>query len=90
VATGQAVRLSRLLNMLVLRNWWQRRDLNPRPTGYEPVELPDCSTLLPVDIARFVVLSNPNVCEPTEPICSTEPRANLATVRLGARELHRL
>ena len=22
------------------KNWWARRDLNPRPTGYEPVALP--------------------------------------------------
>ena len=25
--------------------WVQGRDLNPRPSGYEPDELPDCSTL---------------------------------------------
>jgi hypothetical protein len=25
--------------------WLQGRDLNPRPPGYEPGELPDCSTL---------------------------------------------
>ena len=24
--------------------WWRGRDLNPRPLGYEPNELPDCST----------------------------------------------
>ena len=24
--------------------WWRGRDLNPRPSGYEPDELPDCST----------------------------------------------
>ena len=27
------------------RKWLQGRDLNPRPPGYEPDELPDCSTL---------------------------------------------
>ena len=26
------------------RNWLRGRDLNPRPLGYEPNELPDCST----------------------------------------------
>ena len=27
-----------------LENWLRGRDLNPRPLGYEPNELPDCST----------------------------------------------
>src|SRR5437016_6835196 len=27
-----------------LRDWLRGRDLNPRPLGYEPNELPDCST----------------------------------------------
>ena len=26
------------------RKWWRGRDLNPRPSGYEPDELPNCST----------------------------------------------
>ena len=26
------------------RSWLRGRDLNPRPLGYEPNELPDCST----------------------------------------------
>jgi hypothetical protein len=25
-------------------NWLRGRDLNPGPQGYEPCELPDCST----------------------------------------------
>jgi hypothetical protein len=29
----------------LLRPQLQGRDLNPRPPGYEPGELPDCSTL---------------------------------------------
>ena len=24
--------------------WWRGKDLNLRPSGYEPDELPDCST----------------------------------------------
>ena len=31
--------------MFIGKNVWLRgRDLNPRPLGYEPNELPDCST----------------------------------------------
>jgi hypothetical protein len=32
---------SKILNQ---RSWLRGRDLNPRPLGYEPNELPDCST----------------------------------------------
>ncbi len=33
-------------NVLIYRElaWLRGRDLNPRPLGYEPNELPDCST----------------------------------------------
>ena len=27
-----------------MKGWLRGRDLNPRPLGYEPNELPDCST----------------------------------------------
>jgi hypothetical protein len=30
--------------------WVQGRDLNPRPSGYEPDELPGCSTLQHLNI----------------------------------------
>ncbi len=34
--------------------WVRGRDLNPRPAGYEPAELPDCSTPPGVDINGWV------------------------------------
>ena len=30
--------------LATLEIWLRGRDLNPRPLGYEPNELPDCST----------------------------------------------
>lgn len=30
--------------ILMVHNWQRRRDLDPRPSGHEPDELPDCST----------------------------------------------
>ena len=32
----------------MIDDWEQGQDLNLRPSGYEPDELPDCSTLLQV------------------------------------------
>ena len=37
--------------------WWRGWDLNPRPSGYEPDELPDCSTPL-LCSSRFRGLSS--------------------------------
>jgi hypothetical protein len=31
-------------NRSLLESWLRGRDLNPRPSGYEPDELPGCST----------------------------------------------
>ena len=40
--------------------WLRGRDLNPRPSGYEPDELPGCSTprLEEINIVERVVKSN--------------------------------
>ena len=35
---------SKIPNFRFQRRWLRGRDLNPRPLGYEPNELPDCST----------------------------------------------
>ncbi len=37
-------RLSVALLWSTFGKWLRGRDLNPRPLGYEPNELPDCST----------------------------------------------
>ena len=34
------------------RGWLRGRDLNPRPLGYEPNELPDCSTPRQINSSR--------------------------------------
>ena len=39
--------------------WLQGRDLNPRPSGYEPDELPDCSTLRYVDSCEGAMAAIP-------------------------------
>ena len=42
---GGSWNLKFLLSLrFVVLPWWRRRDLNPRPTAYEAVELPNCST----------------------------------------------
>src|SRR2546422_7794235 len=51
----------------ILGGWLRGRDLNPRPLGYEPNELPDCST--PRQINRSRVRA-----EPLEPATARSPK----------------
>jgi hypothetical protein len=41
---GDGIRNRRKSSIGKAENWLRGRDLNPRPLGYEPNELPDCST----------------------------------------------
>src|SRR3954467_4149744 len=54
--------------------WLRGRDLNPRPLGYEPNELPDCST------PRHLRKPNrsPSVAPPLQAAAATTPRNALA------------
>ena len=42
--TPDKIRISKFEFRNFRRGWLRGRDLNPRPLGYEPNELPDCST----------------------------------------------
>ena len=64
-----------------LEIWLRGRDLNPRPLGYEPNELPDCST--PRHLLRPHSLTHGSVKKPTRcvgaranPAHAHAPRAN--------------
>ena len=46
--------------------WLRGRDLNPRPLGYEPNELPDCST------PRQVVYRSPKAYHGPSPVDNRE------------------
>src|SRR5581483_12273014 len=44
-------------------NWWRGRDSNPRPSGYEPDELPDCSTPRWTSNDSRIRVTGDRVCE---------------------------
>src|ERR1041384_2034746 len=41
--------------------WLRGRDLNPRPLGYEPNELPDCSTPRQINSSRRLIFGISNL-----------------------------
>jgi hypothetical protein len=56
----------------------RRWDLNPRPSGYEPDELPDCSTLHTVKIRGVIVtVPRPALYGRMLSICNSTPSCNL-------------
>src|ERR1700692_3115424 len=58
VSTNRSQRLS-LTPVLSTRRWLRGLDLNQRPSGYEPDELPDCSTPRQ-HITRLIALPQPH------------------------------
>jgi hypothetical protein len=42
------------------QEWLRGRDLNPRPSGYEPDELPGCSTPRLEELTMSILLSKAN------------------------------
>ncbi len=63
--------------------WVQGPDLNRRPPGYEPDELPDCSTL------RYLILNTIGAGDRNRTGTKFNPRRILSPVRLPVPPLRR-
>jgi hypothetical protein len=48
--------------------WLRGRDLNPRPLGYEPNELPDCSTPRQADFGLKILDCRIQIHQPKAPV----------------------
>ena len=81
---------------LIVFGWWRGRDLNPRPSGYEPDELPNCSTPRTSTVAAL--FAGNNLCIDTAEALrwvgrvtgDEDPRFNrLAALLSGSRVLGR-
>ena len=73
---------SQISDLRSSKRWLRGRDLNPRPLGYEPNELPDCSTPRQ---SQFTQTDNPIKGRPT----TSNPKSKIpnSLVGLGRVEL---
>ena len=59
------------------RRWLRGRDLNPRPLGYEPNELPDCSTPRHRSRRGHLRPAEPSNCSTTSAVTSSSAPRHL-------------
>ena len=66
--------------LVTVEMWLRGRDLNPRPLGYEPNELPDCSTPRQKHNSNTCLISMPEA-DPRAPHAARADNSPAATRR---------